>query len=458
MVSSQKIRVRLAPSPTGFLHVGTAQSALYNWLFAKKNSGEFLLRIEDTDKERSTKGYEQSTLEALEWLGLDWKGKIIRQSERHAQYRKSLEKLISNKKVFWCNHSKEELEAEKTEQIEKKLPPRHICNHRHHYKIPISSPERVGSWVIRLAVDHDSNHKIIFNDEIRGLIEFETKLLGDFSIAKNLDEPLYNLAVVIDDIDMEISHVIRGEDHISNTPKQILIYEALGLTPPTFAHLPLILAADRSKLSKRHGAVAVVDYKKDYLPEALINFLGCLGYTFSKEMLSAQEMIGEFELDKVHKAGAVFDIKKLNWYNAQYIKKLSVGEFRKLTGLEISDAGIALITERLEKLTDVQAFTYLWMEPIYSKELLCWKDSDFEQIKASLGASLGVLKDVEMTREAILAKLERLSVELGNKGLVFWPLRVALSGKEKSPGPVEIAIALGKEESLKRIQKAIEIL
>ena len=441
------VKVRLAPSPTGFLHVGTAQSALYNWLFAKKNSGEFLLRIEDTDKERSTKGYEQSTLEALEWLDLKWDGDVVHQSERTANYRRALEKLLAEKKAFYCGHTKEELEAEQKRQAELKEPPRHICDHK---------TKGLKAGIIRLA--NDAERTINFNDQIRGPIEFNARLLGDFSIAKSLDEPLYNFAVVIDDIDMEITHVIRGEDHISNTPKQILIYEALGLKPPTFAHLPLILAPDRSKLSKRHGAVAVVDYKNDYLPSALINFLGCLGYTFSKEIISLEEMVGEFELDKVHKAGAVFDIKKLNWYNAQYIKKLSPNEFKKLTGLEVSDVGVALITERLEKLTDTQAFTYLWMEPTYSKELLLWKESDFGQVKASLVASLGVLKDVEMTREAILAKLERLSGELGNKGLVFWPLRVALSGKEKSPDPVDIALALGKGETLKRMQKAIEIL
>src|SRR3989344_8262088 len=457
MFGRKKIKVRLAPSPTGYMHVGTAQSALYNWLFAKKNGGEFLFRIEDTDIERSTKEYEQSILEALEWLELKWDGEVVHQSKRRIHYRRALEKLITNKKAFWCNHTKEELEAERKEQEENKQPPRHICScksssaFRRHY--PASNPGQ--NFILRLAVNEQ---KIAFNDVIRGPIEFEAGLLGDFSIAKSLDEPLYNFAVVVDDAEMGITHAIRGEDHISNTPKQILIYKALGLPLPIFAHLPLILAPDRSKLSKRHGGMAVADYKKDYLPEALINFLGGLSYTFSKEIISREEMVKEFDLTKVHKSGAVFDVKKLNWLNSQYIKKLPPKEFKNLTNLNISDAAAALITERLERLTDVQEFSYLWSEPQYGKELLKWKNSGFEQVKASLSRSLEVLKAAEMSREAILAGLEKLSVELGNKGLVFWPLRVALSGKEKSPDPIDIALALGKQETIKRIEKAISLL
>src|SRR3989344_9058016 len=250
-----KVKVRLSPSPTGSLHIGTAQSALYNWLFARKNGGEFCLRIEDTDRERSTKEYEQSILDALEWLNLKWDGKVVRQSERMDKYRTALEKLLADGKAFYCHHTKEELEAERKEQEEKKEAPIHVCSDKNEGK------GKPPGGIIRLAI---GNETISFNDEIRGEIRFESSLLGDFSIAKSLDEPLYNLAVVVDDVDMKITHVIRGEDHISNTPKQLLIYEALGKTPPQFAHLPLILASDRSKLSKRNGAVAVVDYKKDY--------------------------------------------------------------------------------------------------------------------------------------------------------------------------------------------------
>ncbi len=449
-----KVKVRIAPSPTGFLHIGTAQSALYNWLFARKNEGEFCLRIEDTDKERSTKEYERSILEALEWLGLKWNGKIIRQSERGIYYRKALERLITEGKAFWCNHTKEELEMERKEQEEKKEPPRHICSHRHnkmHY--PVSSPQRINDWVLRLAVDENFDRKIVFDDVIRGMIEFEARLLGDFSIAKSLDKALYNFAVVVDDADMGISHVIRGEDHISNTPKQILIYEALGKEIPKFAHLPLILAPDRSKLSKRHGATAVVDYKKDYLPEALLNFLGAISHTFNKEILTKEEMVEEFELSKIHKSGAVFDVKKLNWFNSQYIKKLEPSKFLELAGIDVSEKVVPLITERLEKLSDVKEFSYLWKEPEYPKELLKWKIFDFPDILSSLEKTKSVLSEDDL-RNA----LDNLSKEIGDRGLVYWPLRVALTGKEKSPDPVEVADAIGKTKVLERIETAIKKL
>ncbi len=447
-----KIKVRIAPSPTGFLHIGTAQSALYNWLFARKNGGEFYLRIEDTDRERSTKEYEQSILGALEWLGLKWNGEVVHQSERINQYRASLEKLLTEGKAFYCHHTKEELEAERKDQEEKREAPIHICSHK---------KEKIGKQpggIIRLVI----KKKIIsFDDDIRGEIKFEASLLGDFSIAKSLDEALYNFAVVVDDSDMEITHVIRGEDHISNTPKQMLIYEALGKTIPKFAHLPLILAPDRSKLSKRHGAVAVIDYKKDYLPESIINFLGAMSFTFSKEIMTKEEMLQEFELSKVHKSGAVFDVKKLNWLNSQYIKKLSPEEFKKVSGmLEIPDVAIPLIIERLEKLSDVQNFDYFWKEPEYDKELLKWKKADLNKSAKTLIEVKKIIEnfDFKKEKEDLRKILDEFSVKVEDRGLVYWPLRVALTGKEKSPDPVDVLSILGKAESLKRIDGAISKL
>jgi glutamyl-tRNA synthetase len=452
MVNPSEIRVRIAPSPTGFLHIGTGQSALYNWLFAKKMGGKFYLRIEDTDRERSTKEYEQSILEALKWLGLDWEGEVIRQSERAQLYRVALEKLLSEGKAFYCHHSQEELEAERQRQEFEKQPPRHECNHQN---LPLG---KEGGGIIRLKVG-DSARVISFDDQIKGPIEFRAGLLGDFSIARTVSEPLYNFAAVIDDADMKISHVIRGEDHISNTPKQILVYEALGLPIPLFAHLPLILGSDRSKLSKRHGAMALIDYKKDYLPAAIVNFLGGLGYTFSKDVLLREEMITEFELSKIHKSGAIFDTKKLNWINCQYIKHLAPEEFRIVSGIQkISDSAVSLVTERLEKLSDAQGFSYLWSEPEYDKELLKWKDSPLGNVLKSLEVSLETIEKLEITDESLRSSLDDLSQKNGNKGLVYWPLRVALSGKEKSPDPVQLAVVLGKEEVVRRVQKAISLL
>lgn len=456
MADTRPVKVRVAPSPTGFLHVGTAQSALFNWLFAHVNKGNFFLRIEDTDKERSTKEYERSILEALKWLGLDWDGEVIYQSDRTPRYCAALEKLLAEGKAFYCHHSQEELESERKAQETAKEPPRHVCSHKNEEK------GKEAGGIIRF--NHEYTRfkdalSVAFRDVIRGDIAFDAGLLGDFSIAKSLDEPLYNFAVVIDDADMEISTVIRGEDHISNTPKQILIYVALGLPVPQFAHLPLMLAADRSKLSKRHGATAVIDYKKDYLPDALINFLGALSYTFSKEILSKEEMLAEFDLAKVHRSGAVFDVKKLNWINSQYIKSLSPAALRQATGIsEIPGVGVPLITERLEKLSDAKNFAYLWQEPEYPKELLLWKTSSSDDVKKSLADVAARLSQIEWQNDKILAELETLASEKGNKGLVFWPLRVALSGKDKSPGPVEIALVIGKEKTLARIKKAVELL
>lgn len=449
-----KIKVRLAPSPTGFLHIGTAQSALYNWLFARKNGGEFCLRIEDTDKERSTKEYEQSILDALEWLGLKWDGEVVRQSERAAKHREMLEQLLSEGKAFYCHHTQNELEAERQAQEGEKAPPRHVCNHKD------SEKGTMPGGIIRLAVTRDAESTVSFEDEIRGHIEFQTSLLGDFSIARSVDDPLYNFAVVVDDADMEITHVIRGEDHISNTPKQILIYEALGLPVPKFAHLPLILAPDRSKLSKRQGDIStsVITYSIDYLPEAVINFLGSMSFTFSKEMLTKEEMKEEFELSKVHKSGAIFDVKKLNWINSQYIKKLTAEEFIKRVDNEnIPETAVSIITERLEKLSEISNFKYLWREPEYDKELLIWKSSKPEDVKNSLEESKKIVEETE-NNEKIRLALDELGKKLGNRGLVYWSLRVALTGKEKSPDPVDVLGVLGKEKSLKRIEVAIKKL
>lgn len=458
------IKVRLAPSPTGFLHIGTAQSALYNWLFARKNGGGFYLRIEDTDKERSNKEFEQSILEALRWLDLRWDGDVVHQSSNVKKHEAALKKLLKEDKAFYCYHTQEELEIERKEQEALQEAPRHICQYKNNDKGQKPSSKAV----IRLKVDKNLERKIIFDDQIRGKIEFRAALLGDFSIARAVDDPLYNFAVVVDDIEMEITHVIRGEDHISNTPKQMLIYGALGKEIPVFAHLPLILASDRSKLSKRHGAVAVADYKKDYLPEAIVNFLGGLSYTFSKEILTKEEMIGEFKLEKVHKSGAIFNIEKLNWVNSQYIKNLNISKFKQivlsssLTDSEQSewkdlpDAAIPIIIERLEKLSDIQNFNFFWKDPEYNEELLKWKNSSWEDVKKSLKSIANTIEDLDFKSEEILRiKLDDLGKSFGDRGLVYWPLRVALTGKEKSPDPVEIAFILGKEETLKRVSAAI---
>jgi len=445
------IKVRVAPSPTGFLHIGTAQSALYNWIFARKNGGEFYLRIEDTDRERSTEEYRQSIFDALNWLGINWDGEPVIQSQNLKRHREVLEKLLSEGKAFYCHHAKEELENERNSQEKEKQAPRHICSYKNNPK------GKEAGGIIRLAVNENSDRKIIFTDEIRGKVEFTASLLGDFSIARAVDDPLYHFVVVVDDADMEITHILRGEDHLSNTPKHILIYEALGFKVPVFAHLPLILAPDRSKLSKRHGDTSAIAYKKDYLPEALINFLGSMSYTFSKEIISKGEMIEEFQLGKVHKSGAIFDIKKLNWINSQYIRCLDSKTFEQLSNEHnIPEAAIPLITERLEKLSDVQNFDYFWKEPKYDRGLLKWKKASLEESMSSLKQTADVLEKLEFTKENLQKALDQMGQKMGDRGLAYWPLRVALTGKEKSPDPIDITLVLGKEKTLGRIKNAIE--
>jgi glutamyl/glutaminyl-tRNA synthetase len=428
------VKVRIAPSPTGNMHIGTAQSALFNWLFARRNGGQFFLRIEDTDKERSKKEYEASIIDGLKWLGLDWDNtELYRQSERTDIYRAKLQELLDSGKASWKEYTAEERAAMESEG--------RIARER----------------VIVLTDDGDPERTVSFDDIIRGPVSVQAKNIGQLVIAKSLDEPLYHFAVVIDDIAMNITHVIRGEDHISNTPKQMLIYQALGAPLPKFAHLPLMLGTDRSKLSKRNGAVSITEYQKDYLPEALVNFLGSLSYTFDPEMLTRDEMVAQFDLAKVHKAGAVFDVQKLNWFNAQYIRRLSTAQFKDLIGKpELPDAAVPLVTERLERLTDVTQFSYLWETPTYDASLLRWKDSSTEDTIRALGEVLHMAEQGTLTQE----KLDGLTEEKfdGQRGRVYWPLRVALSGREKSAGPLDIYVVRGAQETQALLRAALDKL
>ncbi|TSC92014.1 MAG: glutamyl-tRNA synthetase [Parcubacteria group bacterium Licking1014_17] len=462
---NSKVRVRIAPSPTGFVHIGLARTALFNYFFAKKNKGDFVLRIEDTDKERSKKEFEEDIINNLKWLGLNW-DEFYRQSDRVDIYKKYIEQLLKSGKAFWCLHTEEELEQESERQYTAKEAPRHICEH----KRKNLKPESGQSGVIRLAVDSNADNAIIFNDIVRGKIKFDSKLLGDFSIAKSPEEPLYHMSVVVDDYEMKISHVIRGEEHLANTPKHILIQEALGFDTPAYVHLPLILNKDRSKLSKRHGAVSVGEFRgQGYLPEAIINYLGLLGFTpkGDREVLSFAELTGEFELERIHKAGAIFDYQKLDWLNGEYIKKMNpqnfaerLFDFMEGQGIESGRKSVenivSLVQTRLRKLSDIKDFDYLFKEPEFDKNLLKWKGED---IGKSFDALREVLVIVEKSGVDDMSRLRDmlngLSENIGGKGLVFWPFRVAITGKESSPDPVEVAKVIGKEKTIARVKKAL---
>mgnify|MGYP001579982804 CR=1 FL=1 len=455
-----KVKTRIAPSPTGLFHIGNARTALFSYLFAKKNHGEFLLRIEDTDIERSKKEYEEDIIAGLKWLGLVWDGEITRQRDRSPRHRECLEKLLAENKAFYCRHTPDELEREQKNQELEKIPFKHDCDHKNN---PAGH-----SGVIRLK---NPKKKIIFNDLIRGEIVFESELLGDMVLAKDLDTPLYNFAVVVDDADMEITHVIRGEDHLSNTPKQILIQEALELKRPEYAHLPLILSPDRSKLSKRHGGTSVTEYKNmGYLPQALLNLMALMGWhpTTNQEIFSLEELIKEFDLDRVQKAGAVFNKDKLDSINQHYIKQLVPAELAGylapyLTQYNPNQEQLIkvahLFQNRLNKFSEIKELAaFIFDIPKYPPDLLIWKNSSAEKTKDNLETALMVLEKVAESSfdiDATTTELMPAANKIG-RGELLWPLRVALSGLEKSPGPFEIMEVLGRSESISRIKKAIE--
>lgn len=463
------VKVRFAPSPTGLLHFGSARTALFNWLFAKNNNGKFVLRIEDTDKERSEKKFENDILENLRWLGLNWNDEIIYQSKRLDIYEHYLNKLLAEKKAYYCFCTPEQLEFERQNQLSQGLAPKYsgrcrILNEKEALKRLKSEPA-----VIRLKMPET---KESFNDLIRGKIEFNTELIGDIVIAKNLKEPLYNFAAAVDDYEMEITHVIRGEDHISNTPKQLIIQKALGLNHPLYAHLPLILGPNHKKLSKRFLDKSIKDYKNNgYLPEATLNFLALLGWHPKKdrEVLTVEEMINEFSLDRIQKGGAIFNEEKLNWLNGCYIKTIPTNKLfdylenfipkqwlaQKETVLKI----IEIEKERIKKLSDFQNLTKFFFElEDYSSMLLIWKTAPPKEILNNLNLILEIFKKTPESKfnKENLEKVINALTEEKSIGEIFWPLRAALSGREASPGPLEILDVLGKKETIKRIQKAID--
>lgn len=468
------VRCRIAPSPTGVLHIGTARTALFNYLFAKKHGGKFFLRIEDTDKERSTKEFESEIISSLQWLGIHWDSEVTRQSERRELHSAYLKKLYNAGKIYYCFHTIEELSAEGHQA--------HVCEYR---DLPKEKAEEMlksqeSTSVMRFKTPPDAF--VVFHDLIRGEVKFHSKAIGDFSIAKNINEPLYNFAVVIDDADALITHVIRGEDHISNTPKQIFILGALRdvtgeekFKQPAYAHLPLILGSDRSKLSKRHGATSVSEFREQgYLPGALINFMALLGWNpgDEREFFTLDELTREFTIEKVQKSGAVFNQERLDFVNGHYIRQTSVDELTKLC-LEIPSAHtsemkddeytrkiIALESPRLKKLSELPSRVgFFFHDPEYDPTLLIWKNSSSEATLSALESSLDILHSMdealqkEKTEQAFLKEAEK---SFKSKGELLWPLRVALSGQKASPGPFEIMEILGKKIVMERISAGIK--
>lgn len=460
-----RIRVRFAPSPTGRLHIGGARTALFNFLFARHFQGGYVLRIDDTDEARSRPEYETAIFEGLNWLGITSDEGVqeggpflpYRQSERLKSHRDALERLLASGQAFYCDHPA----REKGDQAGP-----HWCEFRD------SRDERRG--VIRFKSRGDQT--VIFHDLVRGDVSFNTEEIGDFSLARSLESPLYNFASTIDDAEMKISHILRGEEHIANTPRQILVQQALDLPAIQFAHFPLILGADRKKLSKRFAASSVEEFRdQGYLPEALINFLVLLGWhpEGDREIFSLEELVRDFSLERVNPAGAVFDIAKLDWMNSEYIRKLSHDEllrriepYLKFAGIDtalVSSEQLAEIIRleqpRLTKLAEIgERVGFYFQAPIVDPALLSWKSMTAEDIQGSLLESQKIIASMASpfpSASEFEALLLPRATEMGDRGKLLWPLRVALSGKKASPGPFEIASVLGRDEVLVRIARAI---
>jgi len=433
------VKTRIAPSPTGWLHIGTARTALFNYLYAKRHGGTFAIRVEDTDRERSTKEFEDNILQGLSWLGLSH-DEFVRQSERLPRHIEILEKMIADGHAYV---SEEPSKADETKTVS----------------------------VVRLK---NPGKDVTFNDEIRGEITFNTTELGDTVIARAIDDPLYHLAVVVDDMDMEVTHVIRGEDHISNTARQILIQEAIGAPRPIYAHLPLILGSDRSKLSKRHGATSINDYRDEgFLPEGFINYLALLGWSpgTDEEDFSLEELSALFDLDGVHKGGAMWDKQKLMDVNQRWMRKETDVNYVVKGNLQAPDQDILrmavpLLKERATTFSEAQALldgelSCLFSAPTLEKELLLSKG---EGVSVHLQSMLELLDTLtgEQTAESVKAALmpyaDQITKEDGGRGAALWPLRYALSGLERSPDPFTLIAILGLHESASRVRTALGIL
>lgn len=513
MTEVKKIRTRFAPSPTGFVHVGSLRTALYNYLFARQNGGDFLLRIEDTDQKRYVEGAVEMLIDSLQWAGLDWDEGVKRksdalllksarksvkypgivefgafgpyaQSERLDIYKKYALELVEKGAAYYCFCDARCLERMRLEQENAKQAP------MYDRRCAELSADRVRekrisgeSYVIRLNVDRERT--IMFDDMVRGRVSFQSKTIDDQVLMKSDGFPTYHLASVVDDHLMRITHVIRGEEWLPSTPKHILLYEAFGWDAPHYAHIPLLLNPDKSKLSKRQGDVAVSDYEQSgYRRDALVNFIALLGWNpgrgSTQEIFSLEELVKAFDIQKVHKAGAVFDLKKLDWINAQYIKgmnsedlyesavpflerKAFFQEWKRSVSLsevnrkEFVQRILAVERERMNTLASVgDEHGFFFFAPDVSNELLRWKDMSDEQVQENLKTTKKVLESVSDDQWNVRT-LEQVMMEVAGekRGEFLWPLRMALTGAQKSPSPFDVAWVIGKKETIARIRRMI---
>lgn len=462
------IRTRFAPSPTGSLHIGGARTALFCYLFARNQGGEFVLRVEDTDRERSTEESVQAILDGLAWLGLEPDVGPIYQTDRFDRYREVIQQLLDEGKAYRCYCTREELDALRTEQMAKKIKPRYDGRHRDY-----DGPPREGvEPVIRFRNPLEGSVEV--NDLVRGQVTFSNDELDDLIIARADGTPTYNMTVVIDDMDMDITHVIRGDDHLNNTPRQINIFRALGAEPPMFAHVPMILGSDGKRLSKRHGAVGVMQYRDEgYLPEALLNYLVRLGWSHGdQEVFSIDEMTALFKLEDINRSASTFNPEKLLWLNQHYLKESS-GEVLaeslewhvQQQGIETSNgptlAALAEVQkERVKTLTEMAEASRMFYEE--------FDDYDEKAARKNLGAAaVPVLRALsEQLRaldgwkaEEIHEIVNQVSGDLDVKmGKVAQPLRVAVAGGAVSPSIDKTLVLAGRERTLARIERALDYI
>ena len=478
---SDKPRVRFAPSPTGWLHVGNARTALFNWMFARHNGGSFILRIEDTDESRSHTAYQVSLAEDLKWLGLDWdegpeQGGAYgpyRQSQRLHIYEEHLKKLLATDMAYPCYCTEEELEEERQSLILSRRMPRYMGKCRsltHEERAGLEAAGRKPAY--RFKVPQTT---IEFDDLIRGPVRFEGEAIGDFIIVRSNGMPAYNFAVVIDDHLMRMTHVIRGEDHLSNTASQIMLYRAFGFEPPLFAHHCLILGRDHTKLSKRHGSVSVDEFRRrGYLPQALINYLGLLGSSFAggREVLSRDQMIEAFSLERASKSGAVFDEDKLRWLNAGYIRNMPAGELVRRLEPFLNQAGyetqsldpewlgtvIECVRDELVVLTDIGAHIDVFFAGHYeitpeARQFLAMPAA--RMVITAFGEYLDGARGEPA--EIYTQAMKHAGQKTGLKGKdVFMPVRAALTGRLAGPQLGQIFAILGMDEAIKRIRQALK--
>jgi len=482
---NKAVRVRFAPSPTGYPHVGNIRTALFNWLFARHYGGSFIVRIEDTDVARKVEDALEAILDGLRWLGLDWDegpevgGKYgpYFQSQRLELYRQTAERLVSQGNAYYCYCSPQRLEEMRAEQVRHKQPLGYDRHCRHLSEEERSAKEKEGiTPVVRFQTPLTGQTG--FNDLIRGQVVFDNNTLDDFVLLKSDGYPTYHLASVVDDHLMEISHVLRAEEWLSSTPRHLLLYQALGFEPPQFAHLPMILGADRAKLSKRHGASSITEYREQgYLPEAMVNFMALLGWSLDDrtEILSRQELIDNFSLERVSQTAAIFNHEKLYWMNGVSLRELSHEELlRKImpfleSGLpkevnrpiskEYVSRIVPLIRERINTLAEAATYAdFFFLDELeYDASLLMGKKMTTETTLKALKAAQEKLSLLEsFDHDSLEGTLRPLAEELGlNAGQLFSPLRVATTGRTAAPPLFETMVVLGKERCLERIRVAM---